>query len=84
MGLISKQGLLSTLGQVDVIPVPMDKSPDEDSDEQTYTRQVQIRLTKAEVDELVKARQGGALIKELAEQFGIHRTTVMAHLKRHY
>jgi hypothetical protein len=34
------------------------------------------------VDELVAARRNGATIRELAEEFHIHRTTVMAWLKR--
>jgi predicted DNA binding protein len=30
----------------------------------------------------VRDRMAGATIEELAADFGIHRTTVMAHLKR--
>jgi len=44
--------------------------------------QVQHRLTPGEVDELVKARQAGTYINDLAKQFNISRMTVMAHLKR--
>ncbi len=45
-------------------------------------RQQQTRLTPPQVDELLEQRAAGATIKELAERFGIHRTTVMAHFQR--
>ena len=45
-------------------------------------RQKQTRLTSPEIDELLARRAGGATIAELAALFVIHRTTVMAHLKR--
>ncbi len=45
-------------------------------------RQSQKRLSATQVDELVSARKAGATINELAEQFGIHRTTVMSRLKK--
>ena len=45
-------------------------------------RQKQTRLKPAQVDELVEARAAGATIMEIAEQYGIHRTTVMAHFQR--
>lgn len=44
--------------------------------------QAQHRLTTAEITALVAARQDGVTIDVLARQFGIHRTTVLAHLKR--
>jgi len=40
------------------------------------------RLNMEEVRELVKARVSGAEIDDLAERFGIGRTTVIEHLKR--
>jgi len=45
-------------------------------------RQKQTRLTVSKIDELLATREAGATIAELAAQFNIHRTTVMAHLKR--
>lgn len=48
----------------------------------TPTLQSQNRLAEAEVQRLVKARSDGLTISELAAEFEIHRTTVMAHLKR--
>ena len=42
----------------------------------------QGRLRAHDVDALVAAYRAGATIKELAEQFDIARTTVMAHLDR--
>jgi len=39
---------------------------------------MQRRLTRVEVEELV----AGATIETLSVEFGIHRTTVMAHLRR--
>lgn len=40
------------------------------------------RLTEAQVQELVEVRRAGAEIKELAERFGIDRSTVIAQLRR--
>ncbi|TFV62053.1 hypothetical protein E4P41_08620 [Geodermatophilus sp. DF01-2] len=40
------------------------------------------KLTPAEVDQLVTAYLGGADLKALGEQFGMHRQTVRAHLRR--
>ena len=45
-------------------------------------RQKQTRLSPPRVEELVETRSTGATIAELAERFDIHRTTVMAHLRR--
>lgn len=42
----------------------------------------QVRLHEAEVERLVDRRAEGSTIMELANEFGIHRTTVMSHLKR--
>ncbi len=39
-------------------------------------------LIPQEVDDLVKARQAGTYINDLATQFHISRMTVMAHLRR--
>lgn len=44
--------------------------------------QVQRRLTTPAIEALVAARHGGATIDGLARQFGIHRTTELAHMKR--
>lgn len=46
------------------------------------TLQVQNRLSEAEIERLVSARSTGHTISDLAAEFAIHRTTVMAHLKR--
>ncbi len=43
-------------------------------------RQQQVRLTEAQISELINARLPGITINQLAEQFCIHRTTVMRHL----
>lgn len=40
------------------------------------------QLSVEQVRELVKAREQGAEINELAEQFGVDRSTVLEHLKR--
>lgn len=44
----------------------------------------QSRLRAHDVDALTDAYRAGATIKELAEQYGIARTTVMAHLDRRH
>jgi len=58
----------------DDVPVPPQLSPG--------PRQVQVRLTPGEVDNLVQARKAGESILKLAETFGVGRTTVMRHLRR--
>ena len=42
----------------------------------------QRRLTDSEIDDLVAQYQAGSTIEMLASKFGVHRTTVMDHLKR--
>jgi hypothetical protein len=42
----------------------------------------QRRLTGTGIDDLVARYQAGSTIEMLANRFGIHRTTVMAHLER--
>jgi DNA-binding CsgD family transcriptional regulator len=44
--------------------------------------QVQRRLGVSEVNKMVDRREAGETIEQLAERFGVHRTTVMAHLRR--
>jgi IS30 family transposase len=39
-------------------------------------------LTPEDRARLVAARRAGATVRELADQFGIHRTTVTTHLQR--
>ena len=43
---------------------------------------VQRRLADAVIDDLVTRYEAGSTIEVLASTFGIHRTTVMAHLER--
>lgn len=57
-------------------------SVESDPVEALVARQNQVRLSPAGVDELVLAYQQGATVRELVEQFGVHRTTVLDHLKR--
>lgn len=45
--------------------------------------QHQRRLTDDEISDLVHRRHEGETIDSLADAFGIHRTTVMAHMARH-
>jgi hypothetical protein len=42
----------------------------------------QQRLRAEEIDELVAAYEAGCTVPDLVAQFGIHRTTVLAHLER--
>jgi DNA-binding transcriptional ArsR family regulator len=44
--------------------------------------QQQRRLSPVEASELVDAYRAGAAQRDLARRFGIHRTTVTAHLRR--
>jgi len=43
---------------------------------------VQRRLTDTEIDDLVARYEAGSTIEILASKFGVHRTTVMDHLRR--
>jgi hypothetical protein len=53
------------------------------SDRSRSSRQLQRHLDETEVDSLLHAHSQGETIDQLATTFGIHRTAVMAHLKRH-
>jgi len=44
--------------------------------------QRQTRLKQSEIEDLLQERASGASITDLASRFGIHHTTVMAHLHR--
>lgn len=46
------------------------------------TRQVQRRLNASTIAALFDRRTEGATIELLATEFGVHRTTVIAHLHR--
>ena len=46
-------------------------------------RQIQKRLPAEEIMALVKQYGSGASVSQLTTVFGIHRTTVLDHLKRH-
>jgi hypothetical protein len=50
--------------------------------EQARPSPAQKQLCRAEVDELVDAYRAGDCVAELAERFGVHRTTATAHLRR--
>jgi transposase-like protein len=43
----------------------------------------QRRLSPVDVDDLIATYRAGATIRHVAAEFGIHRTTVAAHLDRH-
>jgi DNA-directed RNA polymerase specialized sigma24 family protein len=45
--------------------------------------QPQHRLAENEIDELVRAYQAGATVKDLVHRYGVCQTTVLAHLDRH-
>ena len=45
-------------------------------------KQVQRRLPVDSILELVRAYEVGATVPDLVERYGIHRTTVLAHLER--
>lgn len=49
----------------------------------TAPRQVQRRLDAKQIASLVKLYLSGESVSELARQFRVHRTTVMAQLDRH-
>ena len=44
-------------------------------------RQHQRRLSSKEIERLSEDRRAGMTVMELADRYGIHRTTVMNHLK---
>jgi DNA-binding CsgD family transcriptional regulator len=50
--------------------------------ERQAARQAQVRLDTHRANELAMAYRAGKAMKELAERFGIHRTTVTAVLQR--
>lgn len=50
---------------------------------QPVSRQTQIRLNPHQATALAAAYRDGLTMKELAQRFGVHRTTVSALLRRH-
>ena len=50
--------------------------------QQPVARQRQVRLNAQQIKALVKEYRAGASAKELAQRFGIHRTTASAILLR--
>jgi DNA-directed RNA polymerase specialized sigma24 family protein len=50
--------------------------------EQPATRQTQTRLAPHQVTAMAAAYHDGKTIKELAQQYGVHRTTVSALMRR--
>ena len=48
-----------------------------------HRRQRQRRLSMTEITELIKEYEQRGPVNQLAQQFGIHRTTVTALLRRH-
>jgi DNA-binding CsgD family transcriptional regulator len=58
------------------------QSQDDREDQRVRLRQRQRRLTEANVAELAARYGSGATVYELAAEFGCHRTTVAAQLKR--
>ena len=63
--------LLGTVPKGHVRPIPRTK------------KQIQRRLKRAEIEELVVAYEAGRTLYELAERFQIHRTTISHLLERH-
>lgn len=66
-------------------PPPIGESPGHGADDTVRApsqRQKQVRLRPEQVDELVEAYVAGALQQELCTRFGIHDTTLRAHLRR--
>ena len=57
-------------------------TPSDRKTTQRACRASAVRLTTAQVAELVDGYQGGQTVYELAARFGIHRVTVSAHLHR--
>jgi uncharacterized protein (DUF433 family) len=55
---------------------------DRPSDRPRPSRQIQRHLAPNEVDNLLRAVSHGDTIDQLATTFGVHRTTVIAHLER--
>lgn len=79
LALLSNSGLSSNIGVRRDSSVTLDKRRES---AEPVERQRQVRLTVAQVDELAAAYQAGSSVRELVERFGVHRTTVLDHLKR--
>jgi lambda repressor-like predicted transcriptional regulator len=45
---------------------------------------IQRRLCPTDIGDLIAAYRAGAAINKLADRYGLHRTTVAAHLDRHH
>lgn len=66
-----------------VASIDLDKAPGQEAPiDVVVQRQKQNRLKPEEIDRLVAMYESGSSVNQLAELVKIHRTTVMAHLKR--
>jgi len=61
----------------------LDATSEERSPESSPPRLRMKRLDAPTVAELIDGYRGGAKIKDLAQRFGVHRTTVTCLLRRH-
>ncbi len=73
--------LSSIFGELESVNKCPVRSPAPNYKAEGPTQQVQNRLTPEQIVELATAYQFGSTVLELAESFGIHRTTVLRHLK---
>lgn len=62
-------------------PTWVDSRRDLTSEQTARPKQKQTRLTSEQIDWLVGRYASGVPANRLAEEFGVHRTTVLKHLK---
>ncbi len=74
-------GLMGQLSQLDQIDQMARESPPYCWIRRPPTQR-QTRLTQSEIEMLIEDYRAGSTINALAEQYHIHRTTVMNHLRR--
>lgn len=81
LALLANIELLSTLGQLHDLIANLDTGPDPEPEPPRPVQRV-AKLRSDEVATLCIAYTGGVSVIQLAELYGTHRTTVMAHLER--
>jgi lambda repressor-like predicted transcriptional regulator len=64
--------------------VPEGSHPEPPEDKGRLSNPIQRRLSSTDTDDLIAGYRSGTTINELADRYGIHRSTVAASLDRHH
>jgi lambda repressor-like predicted transcriptional regulator len=89
VGTVAAQGFAASHGDAESAESRLSTGPESTQrpppeDKGRLSNPIQRHLSPTEIGELIAAYGAGATINELAHQYGLHRTTVAAHLDRNH